>query len=116
MPYCDECGKESEKLINWGHLSLCKECSDEWEKTRPNKPPKDNYEVTFNPEFYHYAMYEIETGNIVILYLPEERVFRTLNHEILHRIIHKIVGLRPCWQYDNIETHVDDSCCALEVQ
>lgn len=107
MPKCDVCYMDYAKLENWGQRSLCPKCSERWKKMRASEPPKDTYEIKLNPEYHHYGMYEIETGDIHIMRLPEKEIFDTLNHEMLHRIIHKCAGLRPCWQYDNISKHIE---------
>ena len=107
MKKCDWCEELVEEVENWGRMKLCKSCADNWRNTRPNKPIKKTADYELYPGDAGYAQYDIDTSNVKILDLTEERTHISLNHEHVHRAIHLVAGQQACWQYDNIGDEID---------
>lgn len=58
------------------------------------------------PELASGACYDPETGEMTILKSTEDRYWlcTSINHEFMHYLLHRLVGIRCCYQYDSISS------------
>jgi len=118
MMKCDCCRGEFRfnELENWGHVTLCPECVKYYISELPEKQKSRHMELKIkNPLSGRRAEYDPKKGNLVftgsVTYHDAAEVI--INHEFMHYILHKRVGLKTCYQYDCISDEIDpyhDTC------
>jgi len=109
MPKCSQCEKEFEKLESWGYLKLCESCAKKYREHWPKRPKGkiSNVEID-KPRIVGGAQYVPDSGNTRIRGSNDgNQLFETLNHEVIHFVLHKLIDFRCCYQYDSIQEEID---------
>ena len=104
---CDECGKESKKLQSWGLFMFCPKCVGHIKKEFPDKTQKKRSEIRLKPPRGRGGAYDPSTRSTLIYEAKEEDVLLIINHENIHFALHRLFGVRCCYQYDSVYEVVD---------
>ena len=101
---CWKCGSTKD-LENWGNFTLCKKCADHNRK-RWSKPPKRGG-MTIKPSTDSDATYNPSNGNTELGVFTEDlpSLCVWIQHETTHLILHRLMGIKCCFQYDNMSKH-----------
>jgi DNA-directed RNA polymerase subunit RPC12/RpoP len=111
---CSGCSRKFQKdeLEEWGDYLFCKDCICKHLK-RGNPQKKDTYEIKFgeiNPlmvsGYDMWGSYDVENGDLLLFVATENNIELLINHEFLHHIIHKLIGLKECYQFDKVDHFV----------
>jgi len=107
MPMCSYCEKNIKKLESWGNQKLCSKCVKSYRDEFPDNPPADFSDLTIEePRFEGGASYSPKTGKTIFRGENSDHA-ETINHEFIHFLLHEVVGIRCCYQYDSIYEHID---------
>lgn len=106
---CDHCGKMVKSLENWGIINLCKDCVKYYKKELPKTPPINRGSIKIEkPKKGCWGTYNPTTGEIEFTDKESNQPFEgTINHEFMHYLLHRLMSLRCCYQYDNVKQVVD---------
>jgi len=108
MPRCTQCHEIFDKLESWGNAQLCKACAKAYCEKWPEKPSGEISDIEIEePRFGSGAQYVPDTGKTRFRGYNEGSEFEVLNHEVLHFVLHNLIGLRCCYQFDSIQNIVD---------
>lgn len=110
MPQCTYCEEYAETLEDWGCFKLCEKCVKEFRSDLPERPKRRGGNIiTADPKLDAQAKYDPKTGNIKLLMRCYElgNVCESINHEVIHYILHGLIGLHGCYKFDNIYEVVD---------
>ena len=104
---CSRCGElyPEDQLEDWGEFQLCPKCVEFIRKIYPEKIKEASDKIVkIHPHYIAgYGSYDPSTGEVRLKsHCNEAIVETTLTHESIHYVIHKHIGLRACFQYDNI--------------
>lgn len=106
MPVCDQCKQVFEELEKWGIISLCYDCARRYERTLPKRAKRKTPDIIFDePEFPSGNMcYSTTKNTIEIRKIGENEKWlcTALTHEFTHYLLHRLMGVKCTFQYDNI--------------
>ena len=104
---CYHCTKDFDKLEGWGNLDLCPVCAKLYRDHFPDKPKAEFSDLTIDePRFAGGASYSPRTGKTIFRGENADHA-ETINHEFMHFVLHEVIGIRGCYQYDSIQGTID---------
>lgn len=100
---CSHCGDVAE-VETWGNSKFCKRCAKMYRDHYPKKPPEEMDIKIEEPKLGGNAAYNPSTGEMEILESTEDaKMFcMWISHEYMHHLLHDLVDLRCCYQYDAV--------------
>jgi len=106
---CSYCEKHSDELESWGLTQLCPSCADDYRDEFPSKIKKSFSDIKIEkPKSGSNAQYAPKTGLTEFTTMTSPNIPEIINHEFMHFILHKMIGIQCCYQYDSIEDHIDE--------
>ena len=112
MKICDGC-QNIRKTEKWGPYMICEECAKLLNKKYKNKPKSDISDLKIESPIYgSSASYNPLTGETKLrdsraFKRSQDIVFELVNHEFVHFLLHKMFGIRCCYQFDAVDEIVD---------
>jgi hypothetical protein len=103
---CFKCGKNT-FLKKYGAYYLCNSCVVDKALDFKKHPAVDVADVKIVeqpnlPMSSANATYDYINGNFKLSSkIDEEKVAQVINHEEIHRVLHKLEGALACYQFDN---------------
>ena len=105
MPICDFCQKSVRKVEDWGQFNICKKCAEKTIKEKGDKTEKAFDMEIQEPRMIGGAQYDPKEARLIFRTKEEPTLYTwedLIIHEFIHYLLHKHIGLRCCYQFDNI--------------
>lgn len=105
---CSHCKVKAE-LEDWGGIKLCEKCVELYLLEIPEVPPKEDVDIKIGTADFigAGASYEMCKTNIRISEGIDDmpKLSMWISHEIMHYLLHRMVGVKCCYKYDLISGH-----------